>query len=89
MFIQKKLSLIISMKKLIFFFAFMFISCSGNDDNIGDCFVSPDLDRACTEEYQPVCACNGLVYGNSCKAEREGNLKWKSTNKDVGEECNF
>ena len=34
-------------------------------------------------------ACNGLVYGNACKAEREGNLKWKSTNKNSGEKCNF
>lgn len=79
------------MKKLILLLLFipLVFSCSGNDDNIGDCFVSPDPDRICTEEYQPVCACNGIVYGNVCEAEREGNSKWKSTNKDAGEECNF
>ena len=79
------------MKKIILLLLFipLLFSCSGKDDNIGNCFVSPDPDRICTEEYQPVCACNGLVYGNACKAEREGNLKWKSTNKDSGEKCNF
>ena len=79
------------MKKLIqllLLIPFIF-SCSGNDDIIGDCFISPDPDRICTEEYKPVCACNDLVYSNACEAEKEGNLKWKSTNKDSGEKCNF
>jgi hypothetical protein len=31
-----------------------------------------------------VCACNNLVYGNSWRAEKTGNLKWKSTKKDTG-----
>ena len=79
------------MKKLILLLLLIpfIFSCSGNDDIIGDCFVSPDPDRICTEEYKPVCACNDLVYGNACQAETEGNLKWKSTNKDSGEKCNF
>ena len=79
------------MKKLILQLLFipLAFSCSGNDDNIGDCFVSPKPDLACPKIYEPVCACNGLVYGNACEAEREGNSKWKSTNKDSGEKCNF
>ena len=56
---------------------------------LGDCFVSPEPDRICTEEYQPVCACNDLVYSNSCYAEKAGNLKWKSTNKSPGENCDY
>lgn len=79
------------MKKLLLLLLFipLVFSCSANDDNLGECVVAPDLDRVCTEEYQPVCACNGIVYSNFCEAEREGNLEWKSTNKDVGEKCNF
>ena len=77
------------MKKLLFLFALILFSCGDGEEILGNCVVAPDLDRACTEEYQPVCACNGIVYGNSCKAEREGNLMWKSTNKDAGEECSF
>ena len=59
------------------------------DDVIGDCFVAPDPERVCTEEADPVCACNDLVYSNSCYAEKAGNLKWKSTNKNPGENCHY
>ena len=77
---------------LILFFGLLLllISCKGEqDDVIGDCFVSPDPDRICSEEYQPVCACNDEVYSNSCYAEKAGNLKWKPTNKDAGENCQY
>ncbi len=66
------------------------VSCNERqDDIIGDCFVSPDPERVCTEEAKPVCACNDLVYSNSCYAEKAGNLKWKSTNKNPGENCDY
>ena len=66
------------------------VSCNERqDDIIGDCFVSPDPERVCTEEAKPVCACNDLVYSNSCYAEKAGNLKWKSTNKNPGENCYY
>tara|TARA_B100001989_G_C24544619_1_gene469913 strand:+ start:2253 stop:2489 length:237 start_codon:yes stop_codon:yes gene_type:complete len=78
------------MKKLKLLFALIIISCvTYPEDIVGNCFVSPDPNRVCTEEYEPVCACNDLVYANSCKAEKAGNLIWKPTNKDSGEECNF
>ena len=76
---------------LILLSGFVFlISCDGEpDDIIGDCFVSPDPERICIEVYQPVCACNNLVYSNSCYAEKAGNLKWKSSNKNAGESCDY
>ncbi len=66
----------------------LFFSCTSDSENaIGDCFVAPNPDQICTEEYKPVCACNDLVYSNSCKAEKAGNLKWKLTKLDSGEKC--
>ena len=76
------------MKKMILVFI-IFFSCNEDQDIIGDCFVSPDPERICLEIYEPVCACNDLVYSNSCKAESAGNLKWKLTNNDVGENCEY
>ncbi|MDC1279551.1 hypothetical protein N8Y99_00460 [Flavobacteriaceae bacterium] len=51
--------------------------------------MSPEPDTVCIEIYEPVCACNNLVYGNSCKAKKAGNLSWKSTSLASGEECKY
>lgn len=78
------------MKKLILILFISLFSCDENDDDvIGDCVVSTNPEIICTKEYKPVCACNNLVYSNSCEAEKAGNLKWKSTNKVSGEECSY
>lgn len=37
-------------------------------DFMGVCVIPED--RACTAQYDPVCGCNGVTYGNDC--EREG-----------------
>ena len=78
------------MKKLILILFISLFSCNENDDDvIGDCVVSTNPEIICTKEYKPVCACNNLVYSNSCEAEKAGNLKWKLVNKDSGEKCDF
>ena len=78
------------MNKLIFsLLSLSLFSCGDGEEILGNCVVALDSDRVCTKEYQPVCACDGTVYANSCEAERAGNLMWKSTNKDVGEKCSF
>ena len=78
------------MKKLILLLLFvLLVSCVDNNDVIGDCYVSPEPGKVCVEIYEPVCTCNNLVYGNSCKAEKVGNLEWKSTKKDSGEKYGY
>ncbi len=77
------------MKKFIYIGLSLSFGCSYGDEILGDCYITPDSDIICTEEYNPVCACNNLVYGNSCEAEKAGNLQYKLTDLDSGQECNY
>lgn len=33
--------------------------------------------EACTKEYDPVCGCNNITYGNKCMAKNAGLSSWK------------
>lgn len=41
----------------------------GRADATGTCAPQPEF---CTEQYQPVCGCDGQTYGNACKAAEAG-----------------
>ena len=77
------------MKKIIYTALILCYGCSDGDEILGNCYVSPDPAFICPEEYNPVCACNNLVYANSCEAEKAGNLHYKLTDLDVGEGCHY
>ena len=51
-------------------FCFLMISC--NDDDASFCVEDIQEDCFCTFEYNPVCGCNDVTYGNACGAECAG-----------------
>ena len=60
------------MKKLILllFIPFVF-ACDEDSDDVPNMCVDEtliDLESVCTEEFQPVCGCDGITYNNSCEA---------------------
>ena len=41
-----------------------------------DCIGEPVKDCMCTQQYDPVCGCDGKTYGNACVARCAGVKSW-------------
>ena len=60
------------MRKLILLlFIPLVFACDEDSDDVPNMCVDEtliDLESVCTEEFQPVCGCDGITYNNSCEA---------------------
>lgn len=49
-------------------------SCNKNKKSA--CVGEPVKDCMCTQQYDPVCGCDGKTYGNACMARCAGVKSW-------------
>ena len=64
------------MFKEISFYLLIFILLSGCSKSENESCKSEKKIIACTEEYMPVCGCDGITNSNKCVAESEGVNSW-------------
>lgn len=73
--------------KYLCFFVFLLFSNTSCDDSCENLYnegcgcvdsSKADPNVVCTEEFDPVCGCNGITYSNVCAAQAAGILSWEA-----------
>jgi len=59
---------------LVVIISLFFVQCKKEKEN---CKEKAKINCVCTLQYDPVCGCNGITYGNACGAECNGITDYK------------
>ncbi|MDB5202260.1 MAG: hypothetical protein JWQ27_1669 [Ferruginibacter sp.] len=62
--------------KILLIALVFFTACKPTRMDNNNCKGPAVADCMCTQQYQPVCGCDGKTYGNACMARCAGVKSW-------------